>query len=306
MADSPVVGVKDVAVEGVPPPSKRDNESYKKRSRENTEQEKKAMKRARKKRKRSMKLKELKAEVDIQKNLKESAVRSHIKYVGMSRTYWERWRWELQERRQLLISQRMASRSLPPLVEFVLPCIDPAMLKDPLINGEHKECYVGRGSFGIVRLCTFRDIPVAVKEFLPRTVHEDVSNEAHILASLCHPYLPCLLGVCMKGTPLRIVMQFHGSDGKATTLFQELRDKKLNCSESAFSFCAQLMEAVQYLHHEVEILHNDITTNNIVIEKDHIVLIDFSKATKLSEAKHYQLGETEKQEYIAKYPPFGT
>lgn len=97
-------------------------------------------------------------------------------------------------------------------------------------------------------------------------------------------------------------MQFHGTDGKPKTLFQELRSKNLNSSNLVFAFCAQLIEALHYLHREVEILHNDITTTNIVVENDHIVLIDFGKAVKLSEAKMYHLGEIEKQEYVSKYP----
>lgn len=40
----------------------------------------------------------------------------------------------------------------------------------------------------------------------------------------------------------------------------------------------------------------------IVIEDDHIVLIDFGKATKFQQATLYRLGEVEKQEYIVNYP----
>ena len=110
------------------------------------------------------------------------------------------------------------------------------------------------------------------------------------------------MGACIRDTPLRIVMKYHETNGKSTTLFQEIRSKKLNSSDLEFGFCVQLMEALHYLHSEVEILHNDITTNSIVIEEDHIILIDFGKATKFSEARRYNLGETEKQEYLTKYP----
>ena len=43
----------------------------------------------------------------------------------------------------------------------------------------------------------------------------DVTNEANLLASLCHPYLPSLFGVCMKEKPFRLVMQFYVIDGIA-------------------------------------------------------------------------------------------
>ena len=67
--------------------------------------------------------------------------------------------------------------------------IDEALLSDPIIGGEKKEHYLGRGSFGIVKLQVYRGIHVAVKELLPRSVKEDVKNEAQILARLCHPYV---------------------------------------------------------------------------------------------------------------------
>ena len=237
------------------------------------------MKKARKKRKRKVKVENLKAELETKRKLKDSAKQNCLKYSGMSRTYWERWQWELQERRQLMIR---AARPKEQVTKFILPSIDPSMLEDPVIDGERKENYIGRGSFRIVRHQLYRDMKVAVKEFLPHSLRNDVINEAHILASLSHAYIPCFLGVC----PKNIVMQFHSPDGKqARTLFQELRGKKLNSSNLVFAFCAQLMEAIHYLHHEKEILHNDITTTNIVIENDHIVLIDFGKAVKLSEQK---------------------
>ena len=173
----------------------------------------------------------------------------------------------------------------------------------PIDEGE-KEYYVGRGSFGIVRLHVFRDIPVAVKEFLPRSVLKDVTDEACILSSLCHPYLPYLFGICTTEKPYRLVMQFHSTDGNnSRTLLQELRDHEVNSSEEMLlGFCAQLMEAVKYLHCEVYILHNDITTSNIVIDDTHIVLIDFGKATEILKARRYNLGEDEQQEYLIKYP----
>lgn len=284
---------------------------YKKRSRENTDEERKAMKKSRKRRRRKKKVNELMTEIDTQKKLRKTAIQSNKKYVSMCRTYWERWQWELQVRRDLMINERLTRRcsQSKQVIKYVPPCIDPSMLEDPLIDGQCKECYVGRGSFGIVRLQVFRGINVAVKEFLPRTLRKDITNEALVLALLCHPYLPLLFGVCLKEEPYRLVMQFHGTDGKSGTLFQELRDKKKidssSCGDSSnhmLAFCAQIVEAVHYLHHEVEILHNDITTTNIVLDNDHIVLIDFGKATKISEAKLYHLAESEKLEYVTKYP----
>ena len=69
-------------------------------------------------------------------------------------------------------------------VKLVLPSIDPSMLEDPAIDGKIRECYLGRGSFGIVQLQVYRTIAVLVKEFLPRSLVDDVTNAANLLASL--------------------------------------------------------------------------------------------------------------------------
>ena len=90
----------------------------------------------------------LKAELETERKLKDSAKQNCLKYSGMSRTYCERWQWELQERRQLMIR---AARPKEQVTKFILPSIDPSMLEDPVIDGERKENYIGRGSFGIVR-----------------------------------------------------------------------------------------------------------------------------------------------------------
>jgi len=51
--------------------------------------------------------------------------------------------------------------------------------------------------------------------------------------------------------------------------------------------CAQISEAVRYLHFDVDILHNDIKPDNILLKRQKVehysaVLIDFGKATKFS------------------------
>ena len=84
--------------------------------------------------------------------------------------------------------------------------IVPSMLNDPMLNGKQEEKYVGRGR---LKSKFFRDILVAVKEYLPKSLKNDVFHEASILNKLCHPYLPLLIGICTSQEPLRIFMQFH-------------------------------------------------------------------------------------------------
>lgn len=249
--------------------------------------------------------------------LKECAQKESAKYKLMSRTYWERWRWELEKRKEIMVKE-MQSRSLmkrhsSPQTKRTneIQHINPDLLLDPVVNGKQEEVFIGRGSFGVVRMQLYRGIKVAVKEFLPRTIANDVLHEACIMAHLCHPNLPMLFGVCLQSQPYhKIIMQCHFLDNaNAVTLEQELKNKNFKDSYMWLMLCSQLFEVVSYLHMDIHILHNDIKVDNILIANSltlstgyQIVLIDFGKATLFKDAKHYSLSFCEKQQYFRLYP----
>ena len=71
--------------------------------------------------------------------------------------------------------------------------LNPDLLQNSKISNDNdEEVYIGRGSFAVVQLQTYRGF--AVKR-LPNTVVADVRKEAQIPAQLCHPNLPYLFGV---------------------------------------------------------------------------------------------------------------
>ena len=172
---------------------------------------------------------------------------------------------------------------------------------------------------------------MAVKEYLPRTMLDDVKREASFLSRICHQFLPLLIGITSKNK-LRLVMQFHGiSHMKASTVRDELKMHKLIPAGSGWLILTlQILEALRYLHANVEILHNDIKTDNILIAAcdDHslshsqpgyssasdvtlamfgsfayqIVLIDFGKASTIKEGLRLRLSDSERHEYKMKYP----
>ena len=167
--------------------------------------------------------------------------------------------------------------------------IDHTMLRDPIVNGAASEEFVGRGCFGVVRVQLYRGIQIAVKEFLPKSIVADVMHEASILASLCHPYLPLLFGVCTQQLPLRITMQFHAFEGlPSSTLRQEVQNHHFS-GLAWILLCAQLLDALLYLHEEVHVLQNDLKADNVLVaqsveltkENYQVVLIDFGKAKKI-------------------------
>ena len=77
------------------------------------------------------------------------------------------------------------------------------------------------------------------------------------------------------------------------------------------------MQALTYLHDEVQILHNDITSSNILLTDSttenpslenylQIVLIDFGKATPVKNSRKYNLSALDQAEYVRKYPQIAT
>lgn len=289
-------------------------------SRLNTIEEKRKMRRARRKRIRS-RSKLLETQVQLESTLRSEAEKKLVLYKNMCRSYWERWHWELQQRKSNMMIERRAAISQEGIDNLVLKIheIDPDLLQNP--NNQDEEVYIGRGSFAVVQLQTYRGLKVAVKRLLPNTVAADVHKEAQILARLCHPNLPYLFGVVTSKPPYKIVMQYHGLSERmmSVTLSDVLcRPSKLYDQYTFLLFCAQIAEALCYLHDEVKILHNDLKCNNVVIcdsisevarssistssANVQIVLIDFGKATSVDKGKTYKLTDIEKSQYTTKFP----
>ena len=81
----------------------------------------------------------------------------------MSRTFWERWRWEVEKRKQEFIHNRTFSYKLSnDQFSHDIHEIDPQALTNP--SGRHTDQYLGRGSFGIVTLKMYQGIYAAVKQ----------------------------------------------------------------------------------------------------------------------------------------------
>ena len=248
--------------------TQQDTAQLRKQSRENTIEEKRRMRKNRKRRQRKhlrmskkVLVSSLKSEVKNEQRLREESEMKVIHYKRMARSYWECCQWELHQRKGALLQERQCNTILrvPHLLE-----IDQTLLHDPVVK---TEVFVGQGSFGIVKMKLFRGIKVAVKELQPRTVLSDVRNEAHTLAKLSHPFLPYLFGVCTTSQPYKIVMQFHGirESSMSFTLYGAIVRKKIADSYAWLGISIQLFEALSYLHNEVQILHNDINSNNVLL-----------------------------------------
>ncbi|XP_065888089.1 mitogen-activated protein kinase kinase kinase 7-like [Dysidea avara] len=268
--------------------------------RANTVAEKQKMKRDRKARKRQRKkcgaaevVKQLyQAKLDHDKTKNQLAFNQKL-----AQLYWDRWRHEVQERK--------CRRVLPLRVN--LPVIPRSSLHDT------EKGVVGRGSFGVVKHMMYRGIDVAVKTFDSDCSNDSVICEASFLSKLQHPNLPLFFGCNTVEQPPYIVVQFYGICGKSITIHKELASPiYITTVEEWLLLCKQLSETVKYLHDAVHCLHNDIKSDNVLLTDGQVtnqssgnysvVLIDFNKATRLSDGKQYTLSPYEKTLHYTHHP----
>ena len=118
---------------------------------------------------------DLKSSLDKEVSLREKSQNRMQMYKNMARTYWERWRWESQKRKEAMIQNHLVQCSTstskhPSTTEkVVLQHIDPSMLT----NAYDNDNFVGRGSFGRVKVQLYRGTPVAVNPLKPKAGLKD-------------------------------------------------------------------------------------------------------------------------------------
>ena len=301
--------------------------SYVKLSRENSVGEKRGMRQKRKRRMRLQKrtkgkkrFQHLQSEVEKERLQRVDAEKKVVLYRNMSRSYWERWNWELQKRKESLAlnskikgPSQSSQQSSSGFHE-----IDPTMLKDPTFVKADEDLWIGRGSFGVVKIQLYRGIKVVCKELRVKTLLQDVHSEASILMRLSHPYLPYLFGVCTTAEPYRLVMQFHGIGTYSCTFSSMMQQDSSLGGKAWLSLCGQVFEAFRYLHDEASVLHNDVKANNLLIAESistepdedlgidkarvQAVVIDFGMASNIQDKKRLRLSENEMVEYRRKHP----
>ena len=178
------------------------------RSQPNIVEEKKAMRNKRRKLRRKRgaivncykkRVDKLNKVVKSEQSMRKTCEIKAMWYKNMSRSYWERWNWELQKRKESMVSEMMAYRALRGThsnsAVSTFHEIDPRNLQDPEGMEDKMDLWIGRGSFGIVKLQVYRGISVAVKELLPKTLLTDVQHKAAMMMKLCNPNLLFLLGI---------------------------------------------------------------------------------------------------------------
>ena len=137
----------------------------------------------------------------------------------------------------------------------------------------------------------------------------DVTRETSILSLIPHPHLPFLFGIHTRSRPYKIITQLHSLHDPYQQL---LWTKQFQTKEPSMwlTLTSQMLEAVRYLHDEVQLINNDIKSNNILLTHSfiskssmvQIVIVDFGKCTKIENRRSFKLSQMEIAEYMRMYP----
>ena len=192
-----------------------------------------------------------------------------------------------------------------PAQKFTLP-ISIRLIKyqDLKVNKEH---VLGKGTFGRCLKARISHLDVCAKVFRTGIKYEwSFPAETFLLSKCCHENLPWIYGIVHE--PKIILTSLHTYNGRSFTLHSALYDgTSPELTVVAWKkILYDLLSAAHHLH-EKEILHNDIKTNNFLIENcssgERGVLIDLGKGCLVKDAKYYCITEESKRlEHIKQYP----
>lgn len=124
----------------------------------------------------------------------------------------------------------------------------------------HEE--LGRGSFGIVYKATWKPSEtVAVKQLQAQLTNlAEFTAETNTLATLAHPRIVRLFGVCLK--PNSLVLEYMPK-GTLSTLLKSKEQIPWPC---AMQIGIDIAQGLSYLHQE-HIIHRDLKSKNILLDE---------------------------------------
>lgn len=168
---------------------------------------------------------------------------------------------------------------------------------DLIHSGYVFERELGTGLFGTCYLCKNQmGQPVVLKRYEPVSFQINQGKnhyEASILSSLSHPAIPELFGVLHTSGSMYLILEYRPGSTLNTDLFQ---NHKVYSDFEISRVGAQLLSVVEYLHTR-NIVHRDISIDNIIDDGIYISLVDFglSRAIRYEESSvqtdYYCFGE---------------
>ncbi|XP_069768749.1 epidermal growth factor receptor isoform X3 [Narcine bancroftii] len=142
---------------------------------------------------------------------------------------------------------------------------------------------LGSGAFGTVYKGLWNPegenvkIPVAIKVLREATspkANKEILDEAYVMASVDHPHVCRLLGICLTST-VQLVTQLmpYGC------LLDYIRENKENTgSQYLLNWCVQIAKGMSYLE-DHRLVHRDLAARNVLVKTpQHIKITDFGLA----------------------------
>ncbi|CBI22045.3 hypothetical protein VitviT2T_017504 [Vitis vinifera] len=148
---------------------------------------------------------------------------------------------------------------------------------------------LGEGGFGAVFKGTLSDgTVIAVKQLSSKSKqgNREFVNEVGMISALQHPNLVKLYGCCIEGNQLSLVYEYMENNSLSRALFGRDATYKLKLNWSTRqNICVGIARGLAYLHEEstLKIVHRDIKTSNVLLDKDMNAKISDFGLAKLDE-----------------------
>ncbi|XP_030520422.1 probable LRR receptor-like serine/threonine-protein kinase At1g07650 isoform X2 [Rhodamnia argentea] len=148
---------------------------------------------------------------------------------------------------------------------------------------------IGEGGFGTVYKGQLSDgTVIAVKQLSSKSKqgNREFVTEIGMISGLQHPNLVKLHGCCVEGNQLLLVYEYMENNCLSRALFGEDATSKLKLDWPArWKICLGIARGLAYLHEEsrLRIVHRDIKTSNVLLDRDFNAKISDFGLAKLSE-----------------------
>ncbi|XP_014523069.2 probable leucine-rich repeat receptor-like serine/threonine-protein kinase At3g14840 isoform X3 [Vigna radiata var. radiata] len=140
-------------------------------------------------------------------------------------------------------------------------------------NNFAEENKIGEGGFGpVYKGCLSDGTLIAVKllSSKSRQGNREFLNEIGMISALQHPHLVKLYGCCVEGDHLLLVYEYMENNSLARALFgPEEQQIRLDWT-TRYKICIGIARGLAYLHEEsrLKVVHRDIKTTNVLLDKD--------------------------------------
>ncbi|XP_024019976.1 probable LRR receptor-like serine/threonine-protein kinase At1g07650 isoform X2 [Morus notabilis] len=148
---------------------------------------------------------------------------------------------------------------------------------------------LGEGGFGAVYKGQLADgTVIAVKQLSSKSKqgNREFLNEIGMISALQHPNLVKLHGCCVEGNQLMLIYEFMENNCLSRALFGKNPSSRLRLNWSTRKkICLGIARGLAYLHGEsvLKIVHRDIKTSNVLLDKDFNAKISDFGLAKLNE-----------------------